>query len=119
MVVPAGGADAHAHAALIDDIQLGEQVQALGNRATHTVILVAVIEIGGAGDLGVFAFDPLAIAQLGGVVEAHAPVGVGDVQLKCLGSGCTGDQQQRGHEVTAGKAEENVLIVVHAMSLLG
>ncbi|MNM86823.1 hypothetical protein D3C81_989870 [compost metagenome] len=119
MVVPAGGADPHAHAALVNDIQFGEQVQTLRDRAADAEVLVAVVEVGGAGNLGVFAFDPLAVAQLGGVVEAHVPVGVGEVQLECLGSRRTGDQQQRCQQVTAGKAEENVFIVVHAMSLLG
>ncbi|MCY1299161.1 hypothetical protein D9M70_486790 [compost metagenome] len=86
MVVPTGGADTKAHFPLVRHVQFGEQVDPLGHRATDTEILIAVIEVGGAGDLRVLTFHPLTITGLEGVIETHGPPFTAIAKFESLGS---------------------------------
>ncbi|MNO92380.1 hypothetical protein D3C76_839520 [compost metagenome] len=85
MVVPARGTDPKTHLALIDHVQLGQQVDPLGHRTADTEILVTVVVVGGAGNLRILAFHPLTVTGLQGVIETHGPI-LTITEFKGLGS---------------------------------
>ncbi|MCY1399845.1 hypothetical protein D9M71_149130 [compost metagenome] len=113
LVVPAGGADAEALLALVDHVQLGEQVDAVGDVGSRLAeVVVAVVVVRGVQHALVGTFGTHAVVVLDGVVEAHRPVGVAGVDFErlCTGRAQRGGQDGRGEQ---GAAQGRVLAVDH------
>ncbi|MNZ55986.1 hypothetical protein D3C78_739220 [compost metagenome] len=87
LVIPAGGADAKAHAALVDHIQLGQQVDAVGDVGTgFAKVVIAVVVVRRCQHALVGAFGAYAVVVLDGVVQAHGPVFVTGIDFERLGA---------------------------------
>ncbi|MNM74542.1 hypothetical protein D3C81_863060 [compost metagenome] len=87
LVVPTGGADTKAGVALVDHVQLGQQVDAVGDVGTGLAeVVVTVVAVGGAEQALVGAFGTHAIVVLDGIVEANGPVFVAGVDFERLGA---------------------------------
>ncbi|MNO84104.1 hypothetical protein D3C76_754350 [compost metagenome] len=99
MVVPTGGTDPKAHFSLEDHIELGQQIDPLGHCTADTEILVAVVVVGGIGDLRVLPFHALAVAGLEGVIKANGPVFAAGVELEGMGSRQGGKRNCRGQNI--------------------
>ncbi|MNR36641.1 hypothetical protein D3C85_1545870 [compost metagenome] len=98
MVIPTRGTDTKAHFPLVDHIELGQQIDPLGHCTADTEVFVAVVVVGGVGDLRVLAFHPLTVAGLKGVIEAHGPIFTAGVEFKGMGSRQGGEHDGAGQQ---------------------
>ncbi|MNN73933.1 hypothetical protein D3C81_1900910 [compost metagenome] len=105
MVIPTGGTDTKAHILLVDHVQLGQQIDPLGHCTANTEVLVAVVEVGGVGDLRILTFHPLTITGLEGVIEAHSPVFTTIAEFKSMGGRHGREQNCCGQQVATQRAE--------------
>ncbi|MDT4852462.1 hypothetical protein FQZ97_866960 [compost metagenome] len=86
LVVPTGRTDAKAHAVLVHHIELGEQVDAVGDvGAGLAEVVVAVVAVGGAEHALIGALGAHAIVVLDGVIEADSPVFATAIQFEGMG----------------------------------
>ncbi|MCY1410254.1 hypothetical protein D9M71_256200 [compost metagenome] len=88
LVVPAGSADAKTGVALIHHIQLGQQVDPVGDvGAGLAEVVVTVVAVGRAQHALVGAFRAHAIIVFDGIVQAHGPVFIAGLDFNGLGGG--------------------------------
>ncbi|MNJ35942.1 hypothetical protein D3C77_307100 [compost metagenome] len=87
LVVPTGGTDTKAHVALVDHVQLGEQVYPVGDVGTGLAkVVVAIVVVRRGEHALVGAFSANAVVVLDGVVQAHGPVFTAGIDFKRLGT---------------------------------
>ncbi|MNQ74521.1 hypothetical protein D3C85_892800 [compost metagenome] len=99
LVVPARGADAEAHAVLVDHVELGQQVDPVGDiGAGLAEVVVAVVAVGGAEHALVGALGAHAIVVLDGVIESDSPVFATGIQFEGMGGRQARYQDCRGQQ---------------------
>ncbi|MNZ74870.1 hypothetical protein D3C78_933320 [compost metagenome] len=116
LVVPAGGADAKAHRLLVDHVQFGQQVDAIGDVGpglAEVVVAVVVVRRGQHALVG--ALGAHTVVVLDGVVEAHGPVLTAGIDLEGLGGGHGCQHDGRGQQTEAQWAYTVILVVMHCV----
>src|SRR5574337_1171438 len=87
-------AGTEAHVLLVDDIQFGEHVEAVGDDVAVVEAVGALVEVYVIADLAVAAFDPRGHVVADGVVPADADILVAGVDLE---GGSTAGADHHGH----------------------
>ncbi|MNQ39972.1 hypothetical protein D3C85_536110 [compost metagenome] len=118
LVVPGSGADAEAHRVLVDHVQLGQQVDAIGDVGPGLAeVVVAVVAVRGTQHALVGALGPHAVVVLHGVVETGGPVFVAEIQFDGLHGGHRGEHDRGGEQAEAQRLRGRV-VVVHLLTPL-
>ncbi|MCY1507555.1 hypothetical protein D9M68_418360 [compost metagenome] len=120
LVVPAGGTDPEALVALVDHVQLGQQVDAVGDvGAGTTEVVVAVVVVRRGQHALVCALGANAVVVLHGVVEANRPVRIPGIDLEGLHHGRHAQSGGNGRgEQAPAQVEVGIVLVVHALAPL-
>src|SRR5690606_31630454 len=99
IVVPAGGTDAETLVTLVDHIQLGQQIDTVGNVGTSlakVVVTVVVVRCAQHGLVGTFGAHTVVV--LDGVIEANGPVLTASINLERLSRRRAGQHDGRGQQ---------------------
>ncbi|MOA13310.1 hypothetical protein D3C78_1333570 [compost metagenome] len=114
LVVPGSGADAEAHRVLVDHVQLGQQVDAVGDVGpglAEVVVAVVVVRRGQHALVGTFGTH--AVVVLHGVVETNSPVFAAGIHLEGLGCRQRGQHDGGGQQAATQRVGAVILVVMH------
>ncbi|MNL22223.1 hypothetical protein D3C87_1435560 [compost metagenome] len=114
LVIPARSTDAKALAALVNHIQLGQQVNTIGNiGAGSSEVIVTVVAVRCPQRALVRIFGAHTVVVLDGVIKTHLPVRVAGIQFEGMGCRHGRCQDGQGQQTVTRGGVAITFIVMH------